>query len=157
MIFSSSGPNRRRNPFSSNGLSPESKRLLFGGRVLRYDPAVSADHPESTDRHEELTAEGDADMDVTGAGHIGGTGAIRPIQPSAASGVAATGAAGIQSPKDEIMISDAARSLSEMQMDPQVRAARLAEIKSAIDAGTYDTPQRLEAAIEKMIVAWRHA
>ena len=39
-------------------------------------------------------------------------------------------------------------------MDPQVRAARLAEIKSAIEAGTYDSPQRLEAAIDKMIAAW---
>jgi anti-sigma28 factor (negative regulator of flagellin synthesis) len=52
------------------------------------------------------------------------------------------------------MISDAAQSLSAAQMDPQVRAARLAEIKSAIEAGTYDSPQRLEAAIDKMIAAW---
>ncbi len=93
-------------------------------------------------------------MDVTAAGQVGGAGAIRPVNLAKSAGVNATPAAGVQAPRDEVVISDAAKSLSSLQLDPQVRAARLAEIKSAIDAGTYDTPQRLEAAIDKMIAAW---
>ena len=93
-------------------------------------------------------------MDVTGAGQVGGAGAIRPANLAKPTAVNATPSAGVQAPRDEVVISDAAKSLSGLHLDPQVRAARLAEIKSAIDAGTYDTPQRLEAAIDKMISAW---
>ncbi len=93
-------------------------------------------------------------MDVSGTGSVGGPGAVRPVHLGKAQAVNSAPAPGVAVPKDEVVISDAARSLSGLSMDPQIRAARLAEIKSAIDAGTYDTPQRLEAAIEKMIASW---
>ena len=101
-----------------------------------------------------MKASKDADMDVTGAGTVGGAGSIRPVHLAKPTGVNSAPAPGVQVPRDEVLISDAARSLSAASMDPQVRAARLAEIKSAIEAGTYDSPQRLEAAIDKMIAAW---
>ncbi|WP_231754304.1 flagellar biosynthesis anti-sigma factor FlgM [Caulifigura coniformis] len=100
------------------------------------------------------SASKDVDMDVTGAGTVGGAGAVRPVHLAKPAAVNAAPAPGVQVPRDEVQISDAARSLSAAQIDPQVRAARLAEIKSAIEAGTYDSPQRLEAAIDKMIAAW---
>jgi anti-sigma28 factor (negative regulator of flagellin synthesis) len=147
-------PNSHDNFNNDNRLRKGAKRPLFDRRILRYDSALETSSlPEGAGGTS--SASKDADMEVTGAGFVGGAGAIRPIQPSAANGVAAAAPSGLQAPRDEIMISDAARSLGELQMDPQVRAARLAEIKTAIDSGTYDTPQRLEAAIEKMIIAWR--
>lgn len=148
-------PSNLGNNFNGdNGLRGNCKRPLSKKRVLRYDDPHVMNGSPCEEAGGKNSASKDADMEVTGAGFVGGAGAIRPIQPSAASGVAAAAPSGLQAPQDEILISDAARSLSEMQMDPQVRAARLAEIKTAIDAGTYDTPQRLEAAIEKMIAAW---
>ncbi|WP_197443547.1 flagellar biosynthesis anti-sigma factor FlgM [Maioricimonas rarisocia] len=53
-------------------------------------------------------------------------------------------------PQDEVDISSAARLLDQLN-DPQVRAARLAEIKAAIDAGTYETEDKLEAALDKLL------
>jgi anti-sigma28 factor (negative regulator of flagellin synthesis) len=149
-------PNSSSNDnFNGNkGLRKSVKRPLSDRRILRYDSPLETNGSLNEGAGGKFSASKDADMEVTGAGFVGGAGAIRPIQPSAANGVAAAAPSGLQAPRDEIMISDAARSLGELQMDPQVRAARLAEIKTAIDSGTYDTPQRLEAAIEKMIVAW---
>jgi anti-sigma28 factor (negative regulator of flagellin synthesis) len=138
---------------ASNDFGGDGKRPLSRGRILRYDPPSAYVRESEDARHADSL--GDADMEVTGAGFVGGPGSVRPVQPAATNGVAPAAPSALQAPRDEILISDAARSLSEMQMDPQVRAARLAEIKAAIDAGTYDTPQRLEAAIEKMITSWQ--
>jgi anti-sigma28 factor (negative regulator of flagellin synthesis) len=157
MIHRLSGPDSDNNFYEDNALWRARKRPLSARRILRYDPAEATDRAIPKGDGGADSASGDADMEVSGAGFVGGTGAVRPIQPSSTSGVAASSAAGLQAPQDEIMISDAAKSLSEMQMDPQVRAARLAEIRSAIEAGTYDTPQRLEAAIDKMILGWQRA
>jgi anti-sigma28 factor (negative regulator of flagellin synthesis) len=41
--------------------------------------------------------------------------------------------------------------LDELNQSSEVRSERLAQIKSAIDAGTYDTPEKLEAALSKML------
>jgi anti-sigma28 factor (negative regulator of flagellin synthesis) len=77
------------------------------------------------------------------------------MSSSAVDAAAPTHVQGLRAPQDEIQLSAlASQSLGSTQLDPQVRAARLAEIKTAIDAGAYETPQLLEAAIEKMLVAW---
>jgi len=139
------------NSSDNNNLRPDSKRPLSQSRELRYDPAEASSADSAGDAK---LASKDVDMDVTGASTVGGAGAIRPVHLAKSNAVNAAPPSGVQVPQDEVLISDAARSLSAAQIDPQVRAARLAEIKSAIDAGTYDSPQRLEAAIDKMIAAW---
>jgi anti-sigma28 factor (negative regulator of flagellin synthesis) len=148
-------PNLSSNSFGNsednNNLRPESKRPLSRSRELRYDPAQSSSADSAGDAQ---LASKDVDMDVTGAQAMGGAGAIRPVHLAKPTAVKAAPPSGVTVPQDQVMISDAARSLSAAQMDPQVRAARLAEIKSAIESGSYDTPQRLEAAIDKMIAAW---
>lgn len=40
--------------------------------------------------------------------------------------------------------------LDQMSETPDVRAERLAQIKEAIENGTYDTDEKLEAALSKM-------
>jgi anti-sigma28 factor (negative regulator of flagellin synthesis) len=139
----------------SSNLRSMSKRPLSRNRVLRYDSPLLNDKTSPDAASDERSALGDANMEVTGAGSVGRTGGIRAVQSANASEISAAAPTNLQAPQDEILISDAARSLSDMQLDPQVRAARLAEIKTAIDSGSYDTPQRLEAAIDKMIVAWQ--
>jgi anti-sigma28 factor (negative regulator of flagellin synthesis) len=152
MILPSDGFSSHGNSHQDSSLHPEGKRPLSRSRQLRYDPA----EPSAADSADASTASKDADMDVTGAGNVGGTSAVRPVHLAKPAGVTAAPPSGVQIPRDEVLISDAARALGGAQLDPQVRAARLAEIKSAIEAGTYDTPQRLEAAIDKMIAAWNH-
>jgi anti-sigma28 factor (negative regulator of flagellin synthesis) len=151
MIRRASNNNSFGNPEDDNNLRPKNKRPLSRSRKLRYDPAQVS---SADSAGEEQLASKDVDMDVTGAHGVGGAGAIRPVHLAKPNAVNASPPSGVQVPQDEVLISDAARSLSAAQMDPQVRAARLAEIKSAIEAGTYDSPQRLEAAIDKMIAAW---
>ncbi len=150
MIQHTNGLNSFGNPEGNKNLRPNNKRALSPSKRLRYDAAETSP-AESADAK---NASKDADMDVTGAGTVGGSGAVRPVHLAKPAGVSSTPAQGMQVPRDEVLISDAARSLGGLQLDPQVRAARLAEIKSAIEAGTYDSPQRLEAAIDKMIAAW---
>jgi negative regulator of flagellin synthesis FlgM len=41
--------------------------------------------------------------------------------------------------------------LDELNRAPEVRAERLAQIKAAIEAGTYETPEKLEAALSKLL------
>ena len=136
MIRPNSGSNSFGKPEDNNNLRPKNKRPLSRSRKLRYDPAQVS---SAESAGEEQLASKDVDMDVTGAQAMGGAGAIRPVHLAKPSAVNATPPSGVQVPQDEVMISDAARSLSAAQMDPQVRAARLAEIKSAIEAGTYDS------------------
>ena len=54
-------------------------------------------------------------------------------------------------PVDEVEISDLGRLMNQSPENSEVREARLAQIKAEIDAGTYETPEKLEAALMKMI------
>ncbi len=119
--------------------------------LLRYDNADSdGDTPtDSLPPHPADSQTGSADMDVNGPGSVHGTSPIhsipsaheveRPADPSQAV------------PQDEIEISPAGKMLEELSRSPQIRAERLAELKAAIEAGSYDTPEKLEAALERMI------
>ena len=62
------------------------------------------------------------------------------------------GPSGLEAPQDEVEFSAAARMLDRIQGDPQVRAERLAEIRTAIAAGTYETPEKMALAIERLLV-----
>lgn len=89
-------------------------------------------------------------MDITGPGSVGGPGPIRPgdVRPA---GEVAPPSQGIEIPADEVEFSAAAQMLERMSTDPQVREARLQEIQAQIAAGTYETPEKLEAAIMRML------
>jgi flagellar biosynthesis anti-sigma factor FlgM len=54
-------------------------------------------------------------------------------------------------PQDELEISQAGKMLDRLSETPEVRAERIAHIKEAIENGTYDTDEKLEAALSKML------
>jgi negative regulator of flagellin synthesis FlgM len=54
-------------------------------------------------------------------------------------------------PRDEVEISALGRMLDDASRIPGVREERLAQIKSAIEAGTYETPEKLQIALERML------
>jgi len=95
--------------------------------------------------------EGRADMDVRGVGSVSGT---TPIRPAAApSGSQAAAAAKPTTPRDEFELSAAGKMLDQLSHSPDVRQERLARIKAAIENGTYDTDEKLEAALAKLFQA----
>ena len=59
--------------------------------------------------------------------------------------------AGPTSPKDEVQISEMGKMLDDASRTSGVREQRLAQIKAAIDAGTYDTPEKLAIAVNRML------
>jgi negative regulator of flagellin synthesis FlgM len=93
----------------------------------------------------------DFNMDVSNTASVGGPHSIRPAFLSPAQSTPAAGPNGLESPQDEVEFSAAARMLDRLQGDPQVRAERLAEIRAAIVAGTYETPEKMALAIERLL------
>ena len=88
-------------------------------------------------------------MDVTGPGSIQGSSPINQV-PQTPETKPATESKPV-SPRDEVEISSAGKMLDSLSQSPEIRAERLAQIKSEIDAGTYETPEKLEAALEKLL------
>ena len=90
-------------------------------------------------------------MEVRGPGFVSNAAPIQGARP-------ATGPAAVASkpplevPQDEVELSAAGQLMGKLTegTDASLRAERLARIKSEIDAGTYDTDAKLEAALLKM-------
>ena len=72
-------------------------------------------------------------------------------RPEAAPGPEEPQAAGLASPKDEVEISAMGKMLDDASRTPGIREQRLAEIKAAIEAGTYESPEKLELAVNRMV------
>lgn len=88
-------------------------------------------------------------MEVRGLGSVGAsrpvTGARPPVETSEA---ASTNS---MTPKDEVEISSLGKMLDDVSRVSGLREQRLAQIKAAIENGTYDTPEKLELALGRMI------
>lgn len=83
--------------------------------------------------------------------HINGTGPVNnlsSIKPSSRpNGVDKTHQAASVQPSDELMLSGEAKALSSSE----VRMDRVNQIKQQIASGTYETPEKLEAALDRML------
>lgn len=88
-------------------------------------------------------------MDVTGPGGVQGASPLRPVERTDAKPATARPAA-LQPLRDELDISSTGRVMESMTQSSEMRAARLAQIKADIEAGTYETPDKLEAALDRM-------
>jgi|SRR5579872_4980077 len=77
--------------------------------------------------------------------------AISINRPENAAGPAETAPVGPTSPKDEVEISAVGKMLDDASRTSGVREQRLAQIKAAIEAGTYETPEKLELALNRML------
>ncbi len=52
---------------------------------------------------------------------------------------------------DEVQISDAARLVEQVHQMPDIREDRVAAVRQQIAAGTYETNEKLEAALERLL------
>ncbi len=127
------------------------EHLLPSSRVSGYDSPNRVEGSTTaapTDGTESV--EGEAVMEVTGAGFVGGAGGVRPVQFTGVSS-ATPGVDPLNAPQDEVFISPAARLLQNQDVGAASRAERLAEIRAQISQGIYDTPEKLALAVDRLV------
>jgi len=90
-------------------------------------------------------------MAVSGPGSIQGSFPIKPTQSPSTAPVEKSAETKPISTEDKVEISSAGKMLENLNQSSEVRAERLAQIKLAIEAGEYDTPEKLELALRQMI------
>lgn len=135
--------------FNESHADFDPEALLMRSQRLRYDRSHGGAAGRESASTDDSSA-GEALMDISGPGSVGGPGPIRPNDVRA-TGEVSPAPQGIEIPADEVEFSAAAQMLERLSADPQVREARLQEIQAQITAGTYETPEKLEAAIMRML------
>jgi anti-sigma28 factor (negative regulator of flagellin synthesis) len=88
-------------------------------------------------------------MEVNGPNSIGNTGPIKPDKQPGNIEKAAEHSS-VQ-PKDEVEISNAGKMLNQLNQSSELHSERLAQIKAEIEAETYETADKLEAAMERLL------
>ncbi len=88
-------------------------------------------------------------MEIYGAGGAQGP---QPIYPRlAAFSVEAGATVHAGTPRDHVEISPLGQMLDGISRLPDIRHEKVAEIRSQIASGTYETPAKLEMALDRMI------
>ena len=116
---------------------------------LEYDMGDPDDDGRSPSEQPADRLTGSADMDVNGIGSVSSSSPIHRAQP--AQHVSKAAQTQPISTVDQVEISPAGRLLDQAAQTSGLRAERLEQIRSAIDAGTYDTDEKLEAALERLL------
>jgi negative regulator of flagellin synthesis FlgM len=87
-------------------------------------------------------------MEIFGAGGAQGP---QPIYPRLAPlGVDSGASVHAGAPRDHVEISPLGQMLDGISRLPEIRHERVEEIRRQIAEGTYDTPERLELALDRM-------
>jgi len=88
-------------------------------------------------------------MQINGPAHVHGPQQINsPHKINAPQPAQSTG--GIDT-SDQLDISDTARALSAARDVPDIRQDRVTEIRAQIAAGTYETAEKLDSALEQLL------
>ena len=78
--------------------------------------------------------------------------APHPIQRPHSAGLAKPGSVGSAEPiRDELQLSDAAQLLDQVGDVSDIRMDKVASIRAQIESGTYETPEKLEVAIDRLL------
>lgn len=89
-------------------------------------------------------------MEVTGPGSVGEEESGRPAE-CLSSDTAPETIPGLELSGDEDNNAEVARVPKRVSDDPVQRSARLARIQAEIEAGTYESPEKLEIAVERLL------
>ena len=137
--------------------SNENETQLNHFQTLRYHPAHKI-KKRGTDATGHIGRSGGStnadstrrtDMEIHGPGFVSGA---APIQGAQRIQKPIEAKSPLEVPQDEVEISAAGQLASKLtdNVDGTLRAERLARIKAEINAGTFDTDAKLEAALMKM-------
>ena len=86
---------------------------------------------------------------ITGAG---GASSAQPIYPRlAAFGVDANQSAGVATPRDHVEISPLGQMLDGISRLPEIRHEKVEEIRQQIASGTYETPEKIQVALDRLL------
>jgi anti-sigma28 factor (negative regulator of flagellin synthesis) len=88
-------------------------------------------------------------MDVRSISSTGGLAGVNRAETAPASEQAAP--ASPEAPADQVEISQLGRMLDDAARSAGVREQRLAQIKAAIEAGSYETPEKLQVALDRLL------
>ncbi len=90
---------------------------------------------------------------TSAAGRIAAAPAIRtqPVQGAQTNGQPVAPVAAVQRGSDQVEVSQLATYLSTLRSLPSVRQNLVDSVKAQIAAGTYDTPERFDAALNGLI------
>jgi len=94
-------------------------------------------------------------MEVHGPGSVGG--ASPPLQPTAIRPQTAPATEPLSQPRDEVEISEMGKLLDDLSRIPDIRHERIVEVRRAIEAGTYETPEKLEIAVQRLLDSLRES
>jgi len=144
-----------QNDFRSTNPAASSQPMLKRRPRFRYDAPPAQEPSWSGSSRMPASDAEEFDMDVTGAAAIGGTSPIRPTQFAPAAGIQSLPAHGLVAPQDEVQISSSASALGQIDPGSQIHEARLAEIRAAIADGSYETADKLDAAVDRLIESLR--
>ncbi len=84
-------------------------------------------------------------ISLHGAQAIGGPHANSPAGASAPASSTST------NPSDELQLSSAGQLASLLNDVPDIRQDRVSALRSAIQSGTYETPERLSGAVDRLL------
>ena len=86
---------------------------------------------------------------ITGAG---GASSAQPIYPRlAAFGVDAGQSASVATPRDHVEISPLGQMLDGISRLPEIRHEKVEEIRQQIASGTYETPEKIQVALDRLL------
>lgn len=88
-------------------------------------------------------------MDVTGPSSVHGASPIS--RPTVTQSVSPTPQTAPIAPQDEVEISAAGRALGDLSQTSELRQERIAQIKAAIDDGTYENSEKFEIAMSRLL------
>ena len=89
-------------------------------------------------------------MEIHGPGGLGGPSPVsqpRPVQQPHDPGSPAP----LPREADEVEISEMGRLLDDLSGLPEIRRERVDEVRRAIEAGTYETSEKLDVAVERLL------
>jgi negative regulator of flagellin synthesis FlgM len=88
-------------------------------------------------------------MQIYGPAHVHGP---QPISAPHAARLSQPASRAESAPiQDEVQISDAARLVEQAQQAPDIRQDRVQAIRAQIAAGTYETPEKLDIAVSRLL------
>lgn len=88
-------------------------------------------------------------MEIHGPGALGGP--SRPAQPRPVEQPQDPGSAARPREADEVEISEMGKLLDNLSGGAEIRRERVEEVRRALEAGTYETPEKLESAVERLL------
>ncbi len=88
-------------------------------------------------------------MQIYGPSHLHGPRAVSPLHTARPSQAAARPESARIN--DEVDISDAARLVEQLHELPDIRQSRVDGVRRQIAAGTYETREKLDVAVERLL------